>query len=347
VEPVPNEAHGVPGLDERGWLTVDSLGPLATFGMDEGAGPNAILQRPLDAAFQGDAVLVLDASAPWVRRFALDGRFDTALVRSGEGPGEATQPYTLAATRDGFLVSHRRGVERFDAAGNLIASMRGPELRGAGAVECDGELLATTESTWTEDFIISRALSHIGSDGVGWDTLTVHSPARHSTRLMWTWFADVRGGSVLFYTEEEERPRLERRTCAGEIQGELALDSIGVGLVIRPTERGVVVTVARAPYPSGVARIAERTLWATRRITPENDSITMIEAFDAAGDKRRLAIDGWYQIFDADAQGRMLLGNSWTLGFNWQYGDSTGGIPAVLMIDGHALLAAIDAHGTP
>jgi hypothetical protein len=73
----------------------------------------------------------------------------------------------------------------------------------------------------------------------------------------------------------------------------------------------------------------------------------MIEAFDSAGGKRRIAIDGWYQIFDADSESRLLLGNSWTLGMNWRYGGSTGDVPAVLMIDGRALLAAIDAHGAP
>jgi hypothetical protein len=69
-----------PGLDERGRLTMDSLGVLATYGLDEAAGPDAVLQRPMDAAFMGDHVLVLDASAPWVRRFERDGRFVSALV---------------------------------------------------------------------------------------------------------------------------------------------------------------------------------------------------------------------------------------------------------------------------
>ena len=339
--------HPTPSLDERGLLTLDSLGVLATYGMNESEGRDAILQRPLDAAFLGEHVLVLDASAPWVRRFELDGRFDSALVRSGEGPGEATQPHTLAATQDGFLLSHSRGIERFGASGDLIASMRDPWLRGAGAVECDGGLFATSESRIDASFIVSRALKHLGSDGMEWDTLAVYSPARHSTRNMWTWFADVRDGTVLVYTEEEHRPRLERWSCdGGDLLGELALDSIGPGLAYRGDASRIEATLARAPHPAGLARISDRTLWATRRITSESDSITMVEAFDDSGGKRRLPIDGWYQIFDADAAGRLLLGNSWTLGNNWRYGASTGDTPAVLLVDGHALLAAVDAHGT-
>lgn len=66
-----------------------------------------------------------------------------------------------------------------------------------------------------------------------------------------------------------------------------------------------------------------------------------------AGAKRRLALRGWYQLFDADAEGRLLVGNSWTLGFNWEYGGATGDIPVVHLVDGRALIAAIDAHGTP
>jgi hypothetical protein len=339
-------ASPAPGLDERGRLTMDSLGILATYGLDEAAGPNAVLQRPLDAAFSGDHVLVLDASAPWVRRFERDGRFVAALVRQGDGPGEATQPYALAATDEGFLLSHRRGIERFSARGELVASMRGSSLRGASAIECDGALLAWIESSNTA-FSIARALTRLAADGSISDTIAVHQPARMSTRDMWTWFADVRDGTLLFYSEEEGRARLERRSCAGAVLGELGLDSIGTGLVGRPTETGFVITIARAPHPSGLARIADRTLWATRRITAENDSITMIEAFDAAGGKRRLALEGWYQIFDADGEGRLLLGNSWTLGFNWMYGNSMGYVPAVHLIDGHALLAAIDAHAMP
>jgi hypothetical protein len=348
-EPAPAVSADLrtPGLDEREGLTMDSLGVLATYGLDEAAGPNAILQRPMDAAFMGDHVLVLDASAPWVRRFERDGRFVSALVREGDGPGEATQPHTLAATDDGFLFSHRRGIERFSASGELVASLRDPSFRGVAAIECDGALLVTSESSIDADFIMARALTRLGPDGIATDTIAVYRPARHSTRLMWTWFADARDGTLLFYTEEEERARLERRSCAGELLGELALDSIGTGLVTRATERGFVVTTARAPHPSGVARISDRTLWATRHITPERDSVTMFEAFDAAGGKRRLSLDGWYQILDADEEGRLLLGNSWTLGFNWMYGASMGDLPAVLLVDGRALLAAIDAHGTP
>lgn len=345
--PVAGDAVRTPGLDEAGLLTLDSLGILVSYGLDESGGPDAVLQRPLDAAFSGEQVLVLDASAPWVRKFELGGRFDTAMVRRGEGPGEATQPYTLAAADDGFLMSHSRGVERFSSTGKLMTTVRDASPRGAAAVQCDGALLMTSEQSVEAPFIISRALTRIGRDGAVSDTIAVHHSARVSTRLMWTWFADVRDGTLLFYTEEEDRSRLERRSCEGELLGELELDSVGTGLVGRATETGFVISTARSPHPSGVARVADRTLWATRRITPDNDSITMIEAFDPAGGKRRLAIDGWYQIFDADDEGRLLLGNSWTLGFNWLYGDATGDIPAVFLVDGHALIAAIDAHGAP
>jgi hypothetical protein len=347
TEPVAESVAGArpaPGLDEHGRLTMDSLGVLVTFGLDEAAGPNAVLQRPLDAAFLGEHVLILDASAPWVRRFDSDGRFVSALVREGEGPGEATVPQTLAATEEGFLLSHRRGIERFSAAGELLASIRESRRLG-GAVECEGELLATTDSLAPE-FITTRSLVRLGTDGAVADTIAVYSPARHSTRNMWTWFADVRDGTLLFYTEEEDRPRLERRSCAGDLLGEIVLDSIGPGNVMRGDATRVEVRLARAPHPAGLARVGDRTLWVTRR-EEGPDSVTFVEAFDAAGAKRRLPIDGWYQIFDADADGRLLLGNSWTLGMNWRYGGSTGDIPAVFMIDGHALLAAIDTHGVP
>jgi hypothetical protein len=290
-------------------------------------------------------VLVLDGSAPWERRFERDGRLVAAYARDGAGPGEATQPYALAPAEGGFLLSHTRGIERFDASGELVASLRNDPSR-VGVVECDGSLLATSELRG-EGFITMRALTRLGHDGTTSDTIAVYSPARHSTRLMWTWFADARDGTLLLYTEEEARPRLELRSCGGEMLRELGLDSIGTGLVVRAAGSMVAITTARAPHPSGLARVLDRTLWATRRVRAERDSITMLETFDAAGAKRRLALKGWYQLFDADAEGRLLVGNTWTLGFNWLYGDATGDIPGVYLLDGRALIAAIDAHGTP
>jgi hypothetical protein len=335
----------VPRLDENGLLTLDSLGVLATYGMNETSGPEAILQKPMDATFLGEDVLVLDASAPWVRRFERGGRFDSAMVRQGEGPGEASRPYALAATEDGFLLSHSRGIERFGTQGELLASMRADRtLRGA--LECDGALIVTGE-VMEEGFITTRSLARLGPDGLATDTFAVFRPARHTTRDLWTWFAYARDGTLLYYTEEETRSRLERRSCSGEMLGEIVLDSIGPGLAIRGDQTRIQVRSPLSPHPAGLARVLDRTLWATRHVTAESDSITMIEAFDAAGAKRRLALDGWYQLFDADAEGRLLVGNTWTLGQNWIYGAATGDIPAVYLLEGRALLAAIDAYGTP
>lgn len=111
------------------------------------------------------------------------------------------------------------------------------------------------------------------------------------------------------------------------------------------------VSWPQPPLPSGLARVDSRILWAAQTVQSSGptagDSVTVITAFDADGSARRLSIRGWYQLFASDTVGSLLFGNSWTHGMNWVYGATWGPFPAVFLVNGRALLRAIDDWGVP
>ena len=336
-------------------VTLAEVGIAAEFGAQEEDGPLAVFHKPLDAAFVEDKVLVLDAAAPWVRVFDRDGGFLRTLVRKGGGPAEAERPYTIAPASGGHFLLTRSGtgIARLDLEGEVVFSMR-TGLRVLGTEEaCGGAILALVESSEVSnsDMIRSNTIVRLGPSGSVEDTLFTVLAVRLSGRNHHPWFVVADDDRILVYPEEVGRSRLLEIACDGSLARELVLDSLGRGETFERREEGFAVYSARPPFPSGLARVNNRVLWATRVVETQQtgslDSLTIITAFDPEGRVRRLSIRGWYQLFDGDSNGALLFGNTWTNGQNWVYGGSWGLIPKVLLVDGQALLEVIDSQGLP
>jgi hypothetical protein len=87
----------------------------------------------------------------WIKKFDPDGNLLLTFSRSGEGPGELSQPFEMAMTPDGDLVVFELGNQRFsffDADGEYL---RTHKFQGvAHHVECapDGSIYVLAE-TWS------------------------------------------------------------------------------------------------------------------------------------------------------------------------------------------------------
>lgn len=110
-----------------------------------GGAPEVMWEGPLRARLIDDAVYVLDSRAPAVRKFTLDGEFETDLGRDGQGPGEYQRPTYVRAAGDTIAVWDiwpRRWV-MFDRAGNHLetAGLHSyPNLRYPSLTEHYGEV---------------------------------------------------------------------------------------------------------------------------------------------------------------------------------------------------------------
>ena len=313
-------------------LTWDDVGVISTFGEAEQAGWLSLLRRPRDAVIRGENVLILDESPPWIRVFKRDGEFLEALVSGGEGPGEAVRPSSLAtASGDGFVLTDRLGVSRFDPEGRLLAFTRRTAYAAMGAVEaCSGRLFAVTRATLPEAAAVLGEITPGGS----LDTLLVFAPSRLNGRAHHTWFSHGDAFGLLVYPEEAGRPRLLRIGCDGEILREITLDPLGPGQRAEILQSGTIeVTPAEPPFPAGLALVDGFVLWAVQ----ERDSTTSITAYGSEEARLRVTIDGWYQLLGHGPRGDLLFGNSFSTRGTW------GFIPSVVLVDGRQLLGQMRA----
>ena len=320
-------------------LSLPEIGIKAEFGVREGEGRLGVLRRPMDAIFSGDEVLVLDASPPWVRVFDREGHFLRAMVREGQGPGEVGRPYTLTATKDsGFVMAHRRGVDRLDREGNLVLTARhaGKHLVYGAVEACGGHVFVLARSPG--EINGPGLLLRVGPDGTLGDTLAVLDPLRPRNQVgrRRASFLEPTKEGILLYPEELNRDRLLEVGCNGRVLRDIEVDSLGEPETIVPGWRpGTVgLKAAQPPHPGGIAHVDGRVLWAALVVgSPVDgsvDSTTVITAFDAEGSSRSVAIHGWFQLFDSDVGGSLLLGNA------------DGLYPSILLVDGITLLRLID-----
>jgi hypothetical protein len=323
------------------------IGVEAEIGVQDSGDPLAVLHRPMDATFVDGEIAVLDASPPWIRVFARDGRFLRAMMRKGQGPGEAELPYTLRSTRDGgFVVGSARGIERVDRDGNHLLAIRGGDYWIYAAVEaCEGNIHALARRTGEIGAL--SLFMRLGQDSTLADTLAVFGAMRLPAQLRRRHSSYVRPvpGGVLLYPEELDRHRILEVDCNGGVLRDLEVESLGnperVGLPPTPEQNPgrVAVRAAEPPYPGGLTRIGTTVLWAALTVDSLTngtvDSTTVLTAFDREDRALQISIDGWYQIFDSDAEGSLLLGNA----------DAT--YPSVIVVDGHTVLRLIDEQGKP
>jgi hypothetical protein len=342
-------------------VTLDDLDVQASFGtVGRGTQLGVALDRVLDAVFLGDRVAVLNNRPPWVRIYDAEGRLLNAAVGRGRGIGQTQRPFAISATAGGgLLLTHERGLEWLDADGALVRSLplMDPALRMheqpfqlLGAVEaCGGDLVLQLENRRAVPPTV--ALVRARPSGELMDTLAVFPATRLESRIYHPWLVDAGPESLLTYTEEADVDRLLNVACDGGRATAIPVDPVGAGVSVTPMEGGSGFTVspARGPYPAGLVRLGDRGVWATRIFQPREDggrdSLTVIASLEEGRPQRQVALQGWFQLLDAAPNGSLLLGNSWPLNLNWEYGSSWGGPPAVVRIDGNGLLELIDRLG--
>lgn len=336
--------------DQEAIVELESIGVQATFGLDEAAGADAVFHKPLDAALTGGVVAILDASPPWVRLFDRTGTFLHAAVKEGEGPGEAVRPLTISTGPNGFLVNHANGIIELAEDGTLLSSAP-IAFRAWGATSgCGNQLLGLsmdwvprTNGATPSDVDIATALVRLDESARVLDTLATFNPVRPGSRNYHPWLVERTTGGLVLFTEEAGAGRLLEVSCEGDTRRELPIDSIGPGEVydFRP-EGQLLITSPQPPFPAGLEVVNDRVLWAVRAVESSApgrvDSVTVITSFEGDAVRHRVRIRGWYQLLDSNAEGSLLLSNTWTLGQHWQHGGTWGPVPALFLVDGLNLM---------
>lgn len=116
------DASSPPEPSEPLARALDSL-TFRTIGSPEGDGSATdLFAEVLDvrAAPDGERLAILDAYPPFVRVYDRNGDRRRAFVEEGAGPGEARDPYALAASDSGLLLLQPGRVSLFDWTGELL-----------------------------------------------------------------------------------------------------------------------------------------------------------------------------------------------------------------------------------
>jgi len=329
----------------RGATPVEGLPVLAELGVEsEGEEWGKVFHWPLDAVFSGEEIRVLDSSPPWVRVFSKNGRFSKALVGHGEGPGEMKLPYSLRATDDGgSLIAHSGGIEQVDGEGRSVFSAPGDRYWSRGVAEaCDGQVF--TLSVRPGEVGAPGLLMRIDRVGGQWDTIAVFDTIRLQASLRRRSASFLRGGDrgVLLYPEEMNRHRLVWVDCDGTVFREFPISPLGP-----PQRTGAppvgerrpgrfAVKPAEPPFPGGMVEVGGQVIWATLRHEQTEEGVINRETVltTLGPTPKSLKVEGWYQLFDSDQHGLVLVGNA------------DGELPSVLLVDGKALLEQIEKAGT-
>jgi hypothetical protein len=337
-------------------VTLEDIGVLGSFGLrDRSAVQWSALTGALDAAFVGNRVAVLNATAPWIRIYdATDSLVATAMP-NGIGPGQ-TRAYSISSTPSGDLwVSHRRGIERISGEGASLGSLPGdwPDAQVIGAAEaCGGDPVLLVERMPDFDgtspgtsITATTTLVRMRLDEEVRDTLASFAATHLEPRSHHPWLVDVREDRLLVYTEESAAERLGEITCDGDVLRQTPVDAVSHARAVRTAE-GMSVRVPGPPFAAGLVRLDETVLWATREVVSE-DSVTVVTALEDGAPSRRLEIEGWFKLFDVAPDGSVLVGNAWALGLNREVQMSWRGPAAVFRVDGGHLLRLMEERGTP
>lgn len=325
-------------------MTFADIGIEASFGVREQSDPLSLIRQPLDAAFLGTEVLILDSSPPFVRIFDRSGEFRGFMLRQGDGPAEANRPSSISTTAAGnILVNHVRGFTLLTRDGTPLSFVRRVGHASRGVVEaCDGQLVALVSVGRSEPRLLGKIRSDRALEEGVEDTLVWLGPERRNDRAHHTWFVEPGPARILFYTEEQDSNRLLDVACHDGSYRELPLDSLGPPETATMLDANTFsVRLPQPPFPAGVARLGDRIVWASQVIDPRGpDSLTVFTVFGEDDQTRSIGILGWMQILDSDPDGMLLMGNSYRRAM------IDGLYPRVVMVSGTHLLEVIDSLGS-
>ena len=330
---------------DRGVPTVDysALPVLLEFGHRMDQGGDALLFRPLDAAFLGDTLVVLDNIPPWLRLYDSIGGFLEARVQRGDGPGELRAAYALSTTSKGdLLLAHPRGALVLGPDGVPGSNLVVQDLWVRGVVEgCEGEILAFASPVGVADG--EGVVGRVGGVSGGFDEILTLGRKRPTAGLRRVPpFLNRHEGGVVLFTEEFDNPRIVRLDCEGAITSEVAVSQLGSPEAVfdaaepgRPGRIGV--RGATPPLPAGFAETAEGLLWVSLEVEarPDNgaDSLTVFRILGPEGTRRSLRVKGWLMLHDQNPEGHLLMS------------DSYGATPRMLLVDGGRLLSQFSGGG--
>lgn len=334
------------GSERETVLNLSDLAQIIEIGGREQNDRAAILHRPLDGALLDDEVLILDASAPWLRVFDHQGTFLRAFVASGGGPGETVQPTSMASLgRDGIMINDVRRISLIDPDGRDRFALGTSGFLGRGVTSgCDGGTVAFINLSERAEG--PGRLVRLSMAGEVEDTLLALGMLRSHSRDHHPWFVKAGSGSIMFFTEEQDTNRLLEIDCKGEVLREIPIDSVGPSYVEEPwgDDGGIALNPPEPPFPGGFAIIDDRILWSMQVVAATErspaDTVTTITAIRNDGSRRRIIVDGWVQFLDSNDDGTLLFSNTVS-----RRGRTSGLIPMVMLIDGRALLNTIDSRG--
>jgi len=143
-------------------------------------------------AIAGEHIFVLDRSVPVLRVYDLAGNHLLDVGRAGQGPGEFTDPYLLAVSRDGrAFVRTMSGLVVFDSEGNHLMTLneRGGIVLPM-VVDNDGTLYLPVSGPGAEPGTMRTGHLPIAPDGTRGEM--IESPRRIDWQP-WTLIANGRG----------------------------------------------------------------------------------------------------------------------------------------------------------
>lgn len=313
-----SEPHGSPAPR----ALADPAAHVAHIGLDEDAPAEATIGRVVAARLTdgGRHVVVLDFVAPFVKVFDGRGRFVSAFLRKGGGPGESRGPTALAAAGDSLVLvaNAAEGVSVYTLAGEARARAR---IRGlvplAATSWCGGEWLVygprvapsgdVSRATWlhrlrpvtADSFEVTSVLA---------DTV----PERMANGLAYGLVSEGRTAVVRHALRGGGAPRVFRVSCDG---GEPRLLHEGEPAPVEgPRERGdgkVTSTIRPGiKYPGGMAAVGGRVVVGEKVYVGEGHQRLDLTLVDGRGAASAGSIAGNFSLQDSRPDTGVLVSTS-------------------------------------
>ncbi|HEX5727199.1 MAG TPA: hypothetical protein VFX98_17110 [Longimicrobiaceae bacterium] len=309
-------------------------------GLDEGPA-DATLGRVVSArlAEGGGHVVVLDFVPPFVKVFDGSGRFRTAFLGRGGGPGESRRPVAVAVAGDSavLVADGPQHLSLFDLDGKLLAQAPVPGLLPmAAASPCPGEWLVygpRRDERWRRgNATWLHRVRFTGPSTAEVESLVLDSVAAPLVGGPTYGIVPDAGGAVVQHTLGA-RPRLLRLDCAGGEPRVLHEGEPGPAMET-PRQVGREARLERTPgtrSPGGVAVVPGGVVFGEKVYLGSGRRGRLDLTLLDGGAPRRLAIEGDYVLQDSRPGVGVLM--------------STGDpVPQVFLVSAEEFLAMFPAR---